>query len=72
MKKLLVIFFLAAFGCLTVLSQETAIFQIRKIKKIENGCYKFTRNYDLVISMAKQSEDCVVDLIMQYLTSEEQ
>ena len=42
MKKLLVIFFLAAFGCLTVLSQETAIFQIRKIKKIENGCYKLT------------------------------
>ena len=34
--------FYGIFGCLSVLSQETAIFQIRKIKKIENGCYKLT------------------------------
>lgn len=42
MKKLLIILLYGIIGCLTVLSQETAIFQIRKIKKIENGCYKLT------------------------------
>ena len=42
MKKLLIILFYGIFGCLTVLSQETAIFQIRNIKKKENGCYKLT------------------------------
>ena len=42
MKNLLILLFYGIFGCLTVLSQETAIFQIRKIKKIENGCYKLT------------------------------
>ena len=42
MKKLLIIIFYGIFGCLTVLSQETAIFQIRKIKKKENDCYKLT------------------------------
>ena len=29
-----------------------------------------TRNYDLVINMAEQTEDCVVDLIMKYLSNE--
>jgi hypothetical protein len=42
MKKLLILLFYGIFCCLTVFSQETAIFQIRKIKKIENGCYKLT------------------------------
>ena len=34
--------FYGIFGHLSVLSQETAIFHIRKIKKIENSCYKLT------------------------------
>ena len=62
------------------ISQEEAISAINEADEMrENYVRKYTgtsrydtRNYDLVISMAKQSEDCVVDLIMQYLTSEEQ
>ena len=42
MKKLLIVVFSVIFGRLAILSQETAIFQIRKIKIIENGCYELT------------------------------
>ena len=42
MKKLIVMIFYGIFGCLSVLSQETAIFHIQKIKNIGNGCYKLT------------------------------
>ena len=34
--------FYGIFGCLSVLSQETAIFHIQKIKHIGNGCYEMT------------------------------
>ena len=42
MKKLIVMIFYGIFGCLSVLSQETAIFHIQKIKNIGNGCYELT------------------------------
>ena len=42
MKKLIIMIFYGIFGCLSVLSQETAIFHIQKIKSIGNGCYELT------------------------------
>ena len=42
MKKFMIILFCGLFGCLSVASQETAIFHILKIQRIENGCYKLT------------------------------
>lgn len=42
MKKLIIMIFYGIFGCLFVLSQETAIFHIQKIKSIGNGCYELT------------------------------
>ena len=42
MKKLIVMIFYGIFGCLSVLSQETAMFHIQKIKNIGNGCYELT------------------------------
>ena len=42
MKKFMIILFCGIFGCLSVASQETAIFHILKIQRIENGCYKLT------------------------------
>ena len=57
------------------LSREEAEKVIKKVDKMrENYVKKYaqtsrydTRNYDLVISMAGQTEDDVVDLIMQYI-----
>ena len=42
MKKLIIMIFYGIFGCLSVLSQETAIFHIQKINSIGNGCYELT------------------------------
>ena len=42
MKKLSIIFFCGLFGCLSVSSQETAMFHILKIQRMENGCYQLT------------------------------
>lgn len=46
MKRFLIIFFLEALSCSPVLSQETGIFLILKINKIENNCYKLTAKKD--------------------------
>ena len=60
------------------ISQEEAIEAINEADEMrENYVRKYTgtsrydtRNYDLVINMAEQTEDCVVDLIMKYLSNE--
>lgn len=42
MKKLMILLLLVMIGCQPLLSQETASFQIVKIKQIQNNCFELT------------------------------
>ena len=42
MKQLSILLFCGLFGYLSVQSQETAMFHILKIQRMENGCYQLT------------------------------